>query len=316
MTSTDATTRPRGLTRLAPLAVRLAAAWILVGAAFKLFLGTPNDLPGAVRGLLPDLVLTYQVLIAIECAVSALALLRPKHGWWLVAGAYLVFEAVLVSQLAAGEASCGCFGSKVPMTPGVMMAIDTVLLGFVLVTQPWKLPGRGAPWWLVLVLMAAGVALPFALDREVTAPPAPAAGGDGPAPVAAAPVGRGFVSLDVEEWVGKPIDETPLAQWIEGGVEELPFEGLWVLYRSTCDHCALHLEHLAQSPPETPFITLVRLKERHDTEANRKVAVLPEGDHVVAAACPATVDYVVTTPAEIWLEGGVVVRAEEGVEVE
>lgn len=315
MAPTDATTGPRGLTRLAPLAVGLAAAWILVGAAFKLFLGTPNDLPPVVRDIYRDPVLVYKVVIAIECAVSALAILRPKHGWWLVAGAYVVFEAILATQLAAGAESCGCFGSKVPMTPERMVLIDSLLLVFLLATRPWKLPGRGAPWWLVLVLMAAGVALPFALDREVGAPPAPAEG-TAAAPVGRAKVGRGFVSFDVEEWVGKSIDETPLAQAIEGGIGELPFDGPWILWRSTCDHCAKHLEHLAQNPPDVPFITLVRLKERHDTEANRQVVVMPEGANVVQASCPDTIDYVVTTPAELWLEGGIIVRAEEGVGVE
>jgi hypothetical protein len=43
---------------------------------------------------------------------------------------------------------------------------------------------------------------------------------------------------------------------------------------------------------------------------------MPEGGHVVHASCPDSVDYLVTTPAELWLEGGVIVRAEEGVGVE
>jgi hypothetical protein len=308
----DETSRARGWTRFAPAAVRLAAAWILVGACFKLFLGTPADLPAVVRGLQDDVVLTYKLAIALELATVVLAMLRPGLGFWPVLGAYLVFEGILASQLAAGEASCGCFGSKVKLTPQQMMWIDSSLLALMLLTRPWKLGRGGAPWWLALLLMAGGVALPFAQNREVGAPPVPANGGAASAKPGGK-VGRGYVVLDVEQWVGKTIDETPLAKCIEGGVEQLPFEGVWILWRMTCDHCARHFEHLAQTPPDAPFVTLVRLKEKQDTEANRQVTVLPEGDNVIQAQCPDTVDYLVTTPAELWLEGGVIVRAEEGV---
>ncbi len=313
--------RAQGAPRWAAFAVRLAALWILVGALFKLFLGTPADLPPVVLKWLGDDVLTYQLAIAIELAVVALAWLRPAQGFWLVAFTYLVFEAVLATQLASGAESCGCFGAKVPMPPLAMVAIDTLLLLFLLAGRPWRLSG-GAPWWLTLLFMALGAALPFLYSREVSAPPPPAAGGAaaGPAATGSTPpkaaLGRGFVEFDVESWVGKTIDATPLAQWVEGGIDALPFEGPWVLYRSTCDHCAKHLEHLAQNPPDAPFLTLVRLKEPHDTEANRVVQVLPEGDNVLHAACPDSVDYLLTTPGELWLEAGVIVRAEEGVEVE
>lgn len=309
----DETSRARGWTRLAPAAVRLAAAWILVGACFKLFLGTPADLPAVVRGLSLDDVLTYKLAIAIELATVVLACLRPGLGFWPVLGAYLVFEGILGSQLAAGAESCGCFGSKVKLTPVQMMAIDSTLLALMLLARPWRLGRGGAPWWLVLLLAAGGVALPFALNRQVGAPPVPADGGAAASAKLGAKVGRGYVVLNVEEWVGQPIDATPLAKCIEGGIEQLPFEGVWILWRMTCDHCARHFEHLAQTPPDAPFITLVRLKEKQDTEANRQVTVLPEGDNVIQAQCPDTIDYLVQTPAELWLEGGVIVRAEEGV---
>jgi len=305
----SATRRASGL---ASLAVRLAAAWILVGALFKLFLGTPADLPDSVVGLLDDAVLTYKLAIAVECGVAALAILRPRQGWWLLAGAYLVFELVLIEQMSAGAESCGCFGSKVPMPPWAMMALDTGLLLFLLGTRPWTLPRAGGPWWLVGGLVVLGAALPWALDREVSQP-RPANGGglsvDGPD----TGFGRGFVQFDLDEWEGKSIDETALADWIEQDIYSLPLDGLWVLWRWTCDHCAEHLEHLVLNPPDDPFITLVRLKEPHDTEANRVVFDMPVGDHVVSASCPDSVDYLITTPGELSLEAGVVTRAEEGV---
>jgi hypothetical protein len=303
------TTESKPTGALAGVAVRLAAAWILTGGFFKLFLGTPADLPPSTR-LLDDLVLTYQVYIAIELSVGFLAMLRPKAAWWLVAGALVVFEAVLLQQMAAGADSCGCFGSKVTMEPWKMAAIDGALLLFVLVSRPWRMRAGGAPWWLALLLAAVGAALPFALTREVSEPGPEADGEESPA--GKTPIGRGYVSFPVESWVGQSVYDTPLAKWVTGGVEALPSEGLWIFYRWTCDHCAKHLEELTYQPPDTPFLTLILLKEPQDNEANKKVHVMPAGDHVIHASCPDKVDYILTTPAELWLEGGVIVKAVEG----
>ena len=301
--------KPRG-PALGALAVRLAAAWILAGGLFKLFLGTPKDIPPSVVGILDDAVLTYKLAIAIEFAVTALAILRPKYGWWLIAGAYAVFEVVLVTQMAAGAESCGCFGSKVPMPPWGMMVIDTVLLVFMLATRPWKLPSTGGPWWLVGALALGGIAMPWIFDREASSPKGLSVDGEGNG--GGSPL-REFVDFDVDDWTGKSIDETELAEWIEGDIYSLPMDGLWILWRWTCDHCAEHLEHLALNPPDAPTITLIRLKEPHDTEGNRTVFTMPTGDHVFEASCPDTVDYIITTPGELVLEAAVVVRAEEGV---
>jgi len=321
----------------ADVAVRLAAAWILVGGLFKLLYGTPADLPPSTR-LLDDLVFQYQVYIAIELALAALAFTRPKLAWLPIVGAFAVFDVVLAQQLAAGAESCGCFGSKVTIDPKVMMAIDTGLLLLVLASRPWKHSGRGAPWIATGVLTLVGAVIPFVYSREVTEPgPAPSdvsgpdetTGGGGtpkgagtgsgskgePKPKGGG-LGRGFVSLDIEDWEGDFIGDTPLAKWIEGGVDALPLDGLWVLWRATCDHCAKHLEHLTMNPPDVPFITLVQLKEPQDTEANRVVFVMPEGGNVMHATCPDTVDYILTTPGEVWLEAGIVKKAVEGAEVE
>jgi hypothetical protein len=58
---------------------------------------------------------------------------------------------------------------------------------------------------------------------------------------------------------------------------------------------------------------LVRLEEPTDTEANRVVMRMPEGDFVQRASLPPSQDYVLTTPAELLVEDGRVVAAREGV---
>ena len=101
------------------LIVRLCGLWIAVGALFKLLLGTPNDLPQIVRDFPLELGLTYNLTISIELCIALLALMRPRWSWLPLIAIYLVFEGVLVSQMAAGDANCGCFGSKITIPPAV-----------------------------------------------------------------------------------------------------------------------------------------------------------------------------------------------------
>lgn len=323
---------------LPAVAVRVAAGWILAGALFKLLQGTPNDLPEVIKDLPLELGLTYKLAIAAELALSVLAILRPRLAWPLLAIVYLVFEYVLFTQISAGEAECGCFGSKIPLKPIHMVSIDSVLLIFMLLSRPWRLRG-GAKLALVVPLMAIGAALPWILDREATAPreraqdvASPAAnegastGATGvgakqsepKAGTSAAPDPKAeglpeYVILSMDDMHGKLIDDTKLADWLEDDVSTLPIDGLWVLWRWTCSHCAEHLEHLANNPPDVPFLTLVRLKEEIDSDANREVYTKPMGANVIETSLPAEVDWVIETPAELELEAGIVVRAEDGV---
>lgn len=289
--------------RFATGVVRVAGAWILAGALFKLLLGTPADLPQVVRDLPLDWGLTYRLSIGVELCVAALAFLRPRWAWPVLAAVFLAFDVVLFTQIRAGEASCGCFGSNVPITPELMMAIDSVLLIGMLAARPWSATPRQANAPVLAVVCAVGLLLPWLFDREAQP------GGEGGEPG----LGRGYVNLSVEDWVGQSIYDTELAKWIEGDPYMLPGDGLWVVWRWTCEHCADHLRELAVSQPDHPFIVLVRLKEPHDNDANRAVFELPQGDHVLEASCPDTVDYVITTPAELLLENTLIVEATEGV---
>lgn len=307
------------------LVCAVIGAWILAGAAFKLFLGSPNDLPPVVKDVPLAIGLTYRLAIAIELVFACLAFLKPRWAWPLLVAQLLVFDAILFSQLRAGSESCGCFGSKVPITPATMMAIDSVLLVGLLLTRPWRtLTAKGAPAAVVLIACAALFAMPWLLNREVepdlqpVRPSATAAmtpeggGGDAPATTPAPPATSkgGWVQLDIESWVGKDLGETPLANWID--VYSLPPDALWVVYRMTCDHCAEHLDLLTDQEVGQRDLVLLRLKEKHDTDENRVVHRVPEGDFVFEAELPDTVDYVITTPGEMVVAGFRIVEATEG----
>lgn len=287
--------------------VRLCGLWIAVGALFKLLLGTPNDLPQVVRDFPLELGLTYKLTISIELCIALLSLLRPRWSWLLLFAIYLTFEAVLITQMAAGDANCGCFGSKVPMAPWVMMAIDSVLLLGLLISRPWKTLGKkGAPTVVVIGALALAIALPWLLDRQVTGD---GNGGNGGA------LGN-WIELDIESWVGQDVWDTPLGQPPLNEhitVEELPLDGIWVFYRYTCEHCAEHLAEMARTETGERLIALIRLQEPQDTEANRVVQEMPTGNFVQHAQVPDAFDYVIQTPAELRVEGGRIVEAVEAV---
>jgi len=294
---------------LAAVAVGLAGLWILAGATFKLFWGSPADLPEVVRNFPLELGLTYKLAITIELAVASLAFLRPRWAWPLLTGAYLVFEGVLTTQL--GQDSCGCFGSKITIEPWQMMAIDGTLLVLMLAARPWsRLRASKVPFLVPFATLALAAALPWVFDRQV-----PVVVDDG-GEVAGGGKQGAWMELKLSDWVGKGIWETPLAQPPLSDsldVNTMPLDGVWVFWRATCDHCKEHLEYLAEHEHGERLIGLVQLREKHDTEANRVVHVMPQGDFVVQAALPDSIEYVITTPAEIVLEGGTVVSGEEGV---
>lgn len=301
--------------RLTALIVRLSGLWLLTGALFKLLLGTPSDLPQVVRDFPLELGLTYNLAIAIELCVAALALLRPRWSWLPLIGVFLVFDGILVGQIAAGDASCGCFGSNVSMPPWVMLLIDSVLLLGLFVSRPWKtLARKGAPFVLVAAALALGIALPWLLDRQVTS-----GSGDGSGNGGGGGALTQWKELDIESWVGQDVWDTPLAQppLSESiDVTALPLDGIWIFYRYTCEHCAEHLAELATSATGETMIALIRLQESHDTEANRVVQQMPSGNFVQHAQLPDSMDYVLTTPAEIRVEGGRITQAVEAVNAE
>lgn len=290
--------------------IRAVALWILAGALFKLFRGTPADLPRLVRDLPLELGLTYKLAIAAELGIAFTALLRPRWGWPLELALLAVFDAVLATQIAAGDASCGCFGTSITIPPWVMLAIDSTLLAGLLLARPWSAAIRGgAHPWIVAGALALAAALPWIFDREVKQGGLPLDGSRGARRDA-------YLVLDVEDWVGREIWDTPLGQpplSASIDVNALPLDGLWVFYRSTCDHCAEHLKALAETDIGETAIALVRLEEATDTEANRVVHALPTGALVKLASLPPSLRYTIQTPAELLLEAGKIVAAREGV---
>ena len=292
---TDATTRAK----LAALSVRLAALWVLAVSAIKLFKGSPNSLPVFFRdGFLgPDL--NFRCSIAVELAVVALALLRPRWGFIGFSTLFSVFIVVLVYLVAIGAESCGCFGGALQFPPLAMLAVDGALFAFMLVARPWSsLAPRPAPKLALVAAIAVALAAPWIVVRGA-AQPLPAAGWHAPT------VLPRYAELSPETWVGASIHTSELAPWID--TRALPGDATWILYRIDCDHCRDTLRRLASEFASDPKVyVLIDMASPGDDE-RRVVDTLPPGE---AHSLTESVDWVITPPWILRLEDGVVVAAE------
>ncbi len=283
--------------RIATIAVYLAAAWVAAGALFKLFSGSPNDLPPQVRDALGDWGTTFRVAIAVESCVVIFALLRPRWGWLPLAALFVVFDAVLVPLVRAGAASCGCFGSRVPITPLQMLAIDSALLVLVLATRPWKTiaPRPMRPLLLLAPLFAIAMAAPWYVFRtaapvlppdRTTKPAGPQETSPTPDPLETAESDAAqagpeiewpdFMELHPSGWEGQLIQDTELQTYLQdGAIDQLSPDCQIVFFRQTCEHCQAHLEALKLDPPPGDLV-LVRIPDPGDTPENEVTKVKPD----------------------------------------
>lgn len=297
-------------TDLTPLAVRAAALWLAAGALFKLFAGTPADLPPVLHDLPISIDLFFKLAIGIELSLVSAAFLRPKLAWLPMVAMFLVFDAILAMVLSSGAASCGCFGSSITIPPGVMMGIDSVLLIGILLTKPWSSEAKGlGPALLLPGFLVVVVALPFLYIGDTTIQVDEETGSFNPESVR-------YIVIEPTSWKDQLIYDTDFASLFPAEVETLPTDGRYIFWRWTCDHCATHLQELADTDDGSSPIVLVRLTEDQDNDENRAVLAMPTGGHVTELALPAGPQYVIETPADFLLEGGVVVSAREGIGAE
>lgn len=291
------------LGRLSGTVVRLLALWLFVGAAYKLFRGSPNDLPPIVRELFLGPSLTFKLAIAIELSITFLALLRPRIGWALLALQMLVFIAILIQLIATGADSCGCFGSSVTMPPSVMLGIDGVGLVLMLLTQPWK-NARDKDIniaWIAAALLLAWAA-PWTLVQESTVTEASVDVETGawklPDPL------PDFALLDPDQWVGLPLAETQLGIWMD--VASYDPNAQWILYSELCDHCADFLRQREAEWVQDPKVYVLVTMIHATPERPSIVTVKPPCDE---ASLPAQMNFVMTPPWELTVEDGIVVAA-------
>lgn len=341
-------TKPRADTarpasRFAPHAVRLAALWLLAGAASKAVSGMPTDLPWIFQSsdrLDPQIVLTVGVFV--EIAVAVLALAAPAVGRIPLAALLALFAAILVHHMASTDASCGCFGGANISAPAMLLA-DLAFLGLTAWTirAPMQRPSavRLATTSIAALLLALAAAW-FADDRITRAlggDAAVAGGGESATTPGASTTTPGAstttpgassatsapppwslpttipeqVLLRPLQWVGKRLADTPLGAWVD--TSPFPPKARLIFFYRSCNHCADLLARLATeqaaNPAAAPTYVLVQLPTPPAYKGRLFVDKVPE--HARWVELPSVVKaYVMTPPWIVDIADGTVVAAE------
>lgn len=298
----DSPSRGSGRARIALL---LAVAWLLTWAFFKLYKGSPNDLPLEVLELSPwDASMTFRTVVTIELIVGFLALVWPRLGWWILAAQFAIFIGILVKLVAAGAETCGCTGSIIKLKPWQMLTIDAVLLLGILATKPWRAFGKTRAVMLRVGIMIPIVALaawkPYHVFKssndadtikdlvqgpDPQDPQDPGSPGDagampgGPANLQDPPESQidGFFELTIAEMEGQMWQDTDAYKLLtpEGSGDLIPFPAHVVMYRKSCEHCRDYLIKICTTEPKDVPVVLIRVPEVDDANQENVITLKP-----------------------------------------
>lgn len=160
--------------------------WVLTGAVFKLVERTPSNLPSQIvtavkdanrdLGMSLDLGMVLRSLIGLEFVAIAVMLFLPRFARAMAIVILACFCAILINEIRAGAASCGCFGA-VKINPWMMLTIDSLLLVAVILFRPSPAAkesttgGSGSPWrrsWPIaaVVTIVAGLGVAFGVPEK------------------------------------------------------------------------------------------------------------------------------------------------------
>ena len=333
----------------------LVPAWLLTGAAIKLQERSPMLLPSPVRDTLRSIAgsfgkgseadfahfldLALRVIVSGEFALAAAMIMLPRFSRRIAIPMLSLFVVILLTVVARGEASCGCFGSKGP-PPWAVLIGDAVLLSLCVFVRPITVPLRKAQFGGFVALAAVGVSVAFgvppregvahapepapARSVEPTKPatePAPRPANDGAKPAPAtehaavtppaattnawpqAPATlQPYYLPQFEQWVGKRLRDQPVAALITRPIPADLEQGRWIVmfFREDCEHCHAVLDR--HFSPKVPIRTLLVAVPDADP-----AAALPNpcGECTIRTL-PKGPDWVIGTPVLLSLENGVV----------
>jgi hypothetical protein len=331
-------------------------AWLLIGAAIKLQERSPMLLPSPVRDSLKGIAnamgrggeadfsafldLALRVIVSGEFALAAAMIMLPALSRRIAIPMLSLFVLILLTVVARGEASCGCFGSKGP-PPWAVLVGDAILLGLCLWLKPRVTRGSLGG---CIALAAMGTAVAFgvpprsAIESSPAIPPPPArstAPATVPANTPATPSATAsptatrtpassqawpsapstlqpYYLPQFEQWVGKRLRDQQLAALISAPIPPELEKGRWIVmfFREDCEHCHAVLDR--HFSPKVPLPTLLVSVPDADPAASLpnpcsecEVRTLPKGP-----------DWVIGTPVLLSLQDGVVKGMLSGTEAE
>jgi hypothetical protein len=248
--------------KLARIAVYLAAAWLVTWALLKLFVGSPASLPETVRSLSPfDPDLTFRVAIALELSIFCLAVLKPHLGWVPLAALFAFFVALLVPMVASGAESCGCGGGAIKMKPILMLSVDAALLLAILLARPWRwLSGPGLSSIALVIGIAIAWAAPWLLIHSASTSDGPLVVDSTTGKVTSGGTDVRYGNLVPARGEGQESsDVADLSAWVPAELQ--PIAGSIVFWRQSSDVCADHLREMAGQNDGTRQVLLVQVRD-------------------------------------------------------
>jgi len=312
----------------------LVPLWILTGATFKLIAQTPSTLPrytifDPARNAGIDLGILLNVLIGLELLAVAVIVFMPRLARAMAGFMLGCFVLILINELYMGAENCGCFGGKISIHPGVMMAIDGALLVGVILfplkrTEGGKLFGGIMPAAAATIVgfaLTAGVMAMSQKGGTTIAPTPQASGGqqtNGPAadPRTVQPTQIDFpnfwyVKGDINAWVGQYWNQLELFQLMRGNWPADIHEGekFIILYRRDCDHCEAMFYEDFTGKITTPILAYHIPVENPNWD-------LPPNHTAQLFDLSGELEWIITTPLVIKLVDGRVACAAEGEDFE
>lgn len=325
---TDAPARPETPSMVGVLGMLLVRvvvpAWIIAGAAFKTYEAAPRYLPAtSVRGpasdLRIDLMWLLLVIVIVEFIIAGAMILFARAARPLAILILSAFCVVLIVEMASGQSSCGCFGTKSP-PPWQMLIIDGAMLLGTLFLRPW--PATFGPPALRVTALAAIAAFSGVMAWNRIEPGAAVVADGGGEVVDAGPtvrmnpdlqpVPQYWLSENLGDLVGRPWTEFELFDYMEQW-PSVPDVGTRyvVFYGLNCEHCeGMFKDHLTM-PELARMTTAVLVPFGKDERAADGAWTMMETECELLEL-PLGADWIMTTPVTLRIEDGMIAAIQEG----
>ncbi len=297
-----------------------------------------------------DLDLLLRCILGVEFLIVGVLLFSSRFARLMAIALMTVFCLILLNEIRSGATSCGCLG-EVTMPPYVMLAIDVPLLlgALFFKPRPYRAVGTSKPiglkpWTAVFALswilasFAAAFGVPEVKVIEETEPQVVTTLDDGdtggttdetttgqepkeegpvitePLPIKPPPLQRpklpSYYVLDTDELIGKRWEDLEIASYIDGTPTDVNVGRRYVIiYNPTCDHCydLLSTHFYGELPVPTTVVAMPESKQGFATEGVYDMPCDTCERLKLRIGC----DWLISPPAVIALEDGVVVCAVE-----
>jgi hypothetical protein len=238
-------------------------------------------------------------------AIIAIVEFEWAFGLWLIAGlhaqgtrkfaiaCFAVFALISLSKSSQGESSCGCFG-RIRVSPWLMFFLDVLAVALLVTFRPSSPRGvtnRSNPMAVAMILTICvwvGGAWAVVVNRL--------------------DLDRDRVVLQTESWAGKRL---PVLDEIE--TTENLAKGTWtiLLYHHDCKKCQDVIPKYDQRARDYNSLTSASRFALVEVPpfGNAAEDIIPKDTPCSRGRLPVSKEWIVTTPAEIQIQDGVVVAA-------